>query len=77
MPLEDGYSLIRRVRKLSASAGGKVPAISLTAHARMEDRARAFSAGFQYHLPKPIDVPSLVEAIRKLCPIPRVDAVEA
>lgn len=74
MPHEDGYSLIRRVRKLPASAGGKVPAISLTAHARIEDRTRAFSAGFQRHLPKPIDVPSLVTAIQELCPEPRAEA---
>jgi signal transduction histidine kinase/CheY-like chemotaxis protein len=68
MPVEDGYSLIRRVRKLPPSAGGDVPAISLTAHARTEDRARAFSAGFQRHLPKPIDRSLLVTAIRELRP---------
>jgi signal transduction histidine kinase/ActR/RegA family two-component response regulator len=77
MPAEDGYSLIRRVRKLPASAGGNVPAISLTAHARSEDRTRAFSAGFQRHLPKPIDVPSLVTAIQELCQAPRAKAAEA
>ena len=76
MPAEDGYALIRRVRKLPASAGGNVPAISLTAHARTEDRARAFSAGFQRHLPKPIDVPSLVTAIQELCLEPRAEAAE-
>jgi CheY-like chemotaxis protein len=77
MPAEDGYALIRRVRKLPASAGGNVPAISLTAHARTEDRARAFSAGFQRHLSKPIDVPSLVTAIQELCLEPRARAAEA
>ena len=66
MPGEDGYSLIRRVRALPATAGGATPAISLTAHARSEDRARALAAGFNEHLPKPIDVQRLVQAIREL-----------
>lgn len=64
MPEEDGYGLIRRVRGLSAAAGGGTPAISLTAHAREEDRARALAAGFQAHLPKPVDLPVLISAIR-------------
>jgi signal transduction histidine kinase/CheY-like chemotaxis protein len=66
MPDEDGYALIRRVRALPPAAGGATPAISLTAHARLEDRARALSAGFQEHLPKPVDVPVLVAAILKM-----------
>jgi CheY-like chemotaxis protein len=71
--------LIRRIRKLPPSAGGTVPAISLTAYTRVEDRARAFSAGFQRHLPKPIDIPLLVAAIQDLCPARRsaVKAAEA
>ena len=66
MPGEDGYSVIRRVRTLPPAAGGDVPAISLTAHARSEDRARALASGFQRHLAKPIDFPLLVENIRAL-----------
>jgi signal transduction histidine kinase/ActR/RegA family two-component response regulator len=70
MPREDGYTLLRRIRRLPADAGGDVPAISLTAHARDEDRARAFAAGFQRHLPKPIDVTLLVSAIQDICAAP-------
>jgi signal transduction histidine kinase/ActR/RegA family two-component response regulator len=66
MPGEDGYSLIRRVRQLPTDEGGSTPAISLTAHARNEDRDRALTAGFTEHLPKPIDIPQLVSAIRAL-----------
>jgi CheY-like chemotaxis protein len=68
MPGEDGYALIRRIRELPAAAFGTTPAISLTAHARGEDRARALAAGFQKHLPKPADVPGLVAAILELAP---------
>lgn len=55
MPDEDGYMLIRKVRNLPREKGGTIPAIALTAFGRMEDRVRALSAGFQMHLPKPVE----------------------
>jgi CheY-like chemotaxis protein len=66
MPGEDGYSLIRRIRKLSREEGGMVPAIALTAYARMEDRVRAISAGFQMHIAKPVESAELVTMIASL-----------
>jgi CheY-like chemotaxis protein len=54
------------VRRLSTAAGGRVPAISLTAHARDEDRRHAMDSGFQAHLAKPVNVPLLVTTIRRL-----------
>lgn len=66
MPEEDGYSLIRRVRKLAADAGGEVPAIALTAFARAEDRQLALQAGFQLHLEKPVDPLELQAAAAQL-----------
>jgi signal transduction histidine kinase/ActR/RegA family two-component response regulator len=69
MPGEDGYVLIRRVRQLESRDGGSTPAVSLTAHARNEDRARALASGFQQHLAKPIDVPLLVSTIHALAQV--------
>jgi signal transduction histidine kinase/ActR/RegA family two-component response regulator len=66
MPDEDGYSVMRRIRGATNEHARRIPAISLTAHAREEDRARAFAAGFQDHLPKPIEVSRLAGAIRRL-----------
>lgn len=66
MPGEDGYSLIRRVRRLPPSQGGTIPALSLTAHALDEDRRHAIDSGFQDHLPKPVNLPLLVSSIRTL-----------
>jgi signal transduction histidine kinase/ActR/RegA family two-component response regulator len=66
MPEEDGYSLISRVRQFPPAEGGRIPAISLTAHARSEDRSRALAAGFNEHLPKPIDILQLVTTIHAL-----------
>jgi PAS domain S-box-containing protein len=63
MPDEDGYSLIRRVRKLGAEHGGSVPAIALTGYARSEERARALDAGFHHFLAKPVDAGALVDVI--------------
>jgi PAS domain S-box-containing protein len=63
LPDVDGYDLMRRIRKLPANAGGAMPAIALTAYARTEDRTRAFNAGFQAHLAKPIEPAELVATI--------------
>jgi CheY-like chemotaxis protein len=55
MPGEDGYAFIRRVRELDAGNGARIPAIALSAYARSEDRVRALKAGYQMHVPKPVD----------------------
>jgi len=66
MPGEDGYSLIRAVRKLPPELGGQTPAAALTAYARMEDRLKVLRAGFQIHLPKPIEPVELVTVVANL-----------
>lgn len=63
MPGEDGYSLIRKLRALKPEQGADIPAIALTAMARVEDSEQALSAGFQMHIPKPVDIEELAEAI--------------
>ena len=55
MPNEDGYALIRKVRDLTSEEGGQVPAIALTAFARIQDRLQVLSAGYQMHVPKPVE----------------------
>ncbi|MBE7211258.1 MAG: response regulator [Gluconacetobacter diazotrophicus] len=66
MPGEDGYTLIGKVRALPAGEGGSTPAAALTAYARMEDRTRALRAGFQMHVPKPVDPAELVAVVANL-----------
>jgi signal transduction histidine kinase/ActR/RegA family two-component response regulator len=66
MPHEDGYELIRRVRSLEASQGGRVPAAALTAYARDEDRGQTLAAGFQMHLVKPVNPAELIAAVASL-----------
>jgi CheY-like chemotaxis protein len=66
MPDGDGYTLLRRVRALPVEQGGGTPAIAVTALARGEDRRRAFLAGFQAHLPKPVEPAELFATITSL-----------
>ncbi|HEV2883335.1 MAG TPA: response regulator [Pyrinomonadaceae bacterium] len=63
MPAEDGYDLIKKLRKIRSKKAKELPAVALTAYASKEDRARALAAGFQMHVPKPIEPEVLVMAI--------------
>jgi PAS domain S-box-containing protein len=66
MPGRDGYSLIEQVRTLPRQQGGELPAVALTAYARAEDRTRALLAGFNGHLPKPVDPVELLAVLASL-----------
>lgn len=66
MPGEDGYAFIRRVRSWSGDNGGRTPAVALTAYARVQDRLKAFDAGFDMHVPKPVEPAELVTVIARL-----------
>ena len=59
MPGVDGYDLIKQVRRLPEK-GSKVPAIALTAYTRTEDRLQALRAGYDMHVPKPVELAELV-----------------
>jgi hypothetical protein len=63
MPGEDGYDLIRQVRARSSDRRGEIPAIALTALGRTQDRLKVLSAGYQMHVPKPIEPIELVTVI--------------
>jgi CheY-like chemotaxis protein len=64
MPVEDGYSLIARIR--AAENGKQTPAVALTSYVRVEDRTRALSAGFNMFVPKPVEPNELINAIANL-----------
>ena len=71
LPEEDGYALIREVRDRESERGGFLPALALTGFTRAEDRVRALAAGFQSHLPKPVEPTELTAAIAALARAPR------
>ena len=66
MPDVDGYSLMRRIRALGDGQKSEVAAVALTAYARLEDRTEAMSAGFQNHLPKPVEPAELLAVVHSL-----------
>ncbi|MBX3232387.1 MAG: PAS domain-containing protein [Labilithrix sp.] len=63
MPEKDGRALIRELRGYAATDGGQIPAVALTALARSRDRVEAIAAGFNTHVPKPVDANELVMVI--------------
>ncbi len=67
MPGEDGYEFLAQLRRLPEAEGGNTPAVALTAFARSEDRRRALLAGFQMHLPKPVEPAELLAVASNLC----------
>ncbi|MEJ7699382.1 MAG: ATP-binding protein [Pyrinomonadaceae bacterium] len=66
MPEEDGYSLIERIRELSAEKGGNIPALALSAFASSENKQRALNAGFQKYHTKPFEPDGIIEDIRQI-----------
>jgi PAS domain S-box-containing protein len=66
MPGRDGFWLVREVRERGLDSR-KLPAVALTAYARPEERRGILLAGFQIHLPKPVDHDDLCAAVASLC----------
>jgi PAS domain S-box-containing protein len=66
MPDEDGYSLLARIRKLSAEKGGKIPALALSAFATNENKQKAYDAGFQKYHTKPFEPDGIIQDILEL-----------
>jgi CheY-like chemotaxis protein len=66
LPVVDGWEATRRLKADPATSG--IPIIALTAHAMAEDKEKAIGAGCDDYDTKPIDLPRLVEKIRKFLP---------
>jgi PAS domain S-box-containing protein len=71
MPGESGYDFVRQLRELPASQGGQTPAAALTAYATAQDRMNALRAGFQIHIPKPVQPAELAAVVASLFRTPR------
>jgi CheY-like chemotaxis protein len=66
MPDVDGYELIRIIRE---ERGSRIPAVALTAMARIEDRLKALAAGYQMHVSKPVEPGELITIAAGLVPL--------
>ena len=65
MPDQDGFDLIRQVRDDGHDARD-LPAVALTAFVQKDDARLALLAGFQVHVPKPVDPHDLTSVIASL-----------
>ena len=63
MPGEDGYWLVRELKRLPAEIISDTPVIAATAYGREHPRARVLAAGFAEHLQKPIDPDQLCRLV--------------
>jgi CheY-like chemotaxis protein len=66
MPVEDGFDLIRRVRTHESPRIARVPAIAVTAYAHADDERRVMAAGYQAHVPKPIEPAALAALLARV-----------
>lgn len=66
MPNMDGYTASRKIRGMEREDAKAIPIIALTANAFDEDRNKAFAAGMDGHIAKPIDVGRMVRSIGAL-----------
>lgn len=66
MPDVDGYQFARGLRALPVEQGGRTPLVALTAYTSPQDKRRAFDAGYNHHLPKPVDIDELVRALGQM-----------
>jgi len=65
MPGDDGYWLVREIRRLDDARARTVPVLAVTAFGREHFRARVLAAGFVDHLEKPVDPEALCLAVAR------------
>ena len=65
MPKMDGYEATKRIRKSVRPEVAAIPIIAMTANAFEEDRDKAFKAGMNGYIAKPIDIEVMMETLRK------------
>jgi CheY-like chemotaxis protein len=57
---------MKKLRARESERGGHIPAIALTAYGRREDCLRALSAGYEYHVPKPVEPEKFLAVVASL-----------
>jgi CheY-like chemotaxis protein len=66
MPDLDGYTFMRQVRRSAVERVARIPAAAVTAHVRDDEKRQALAAGFQVHIPKPVDPARLAHVVEHL-----------
>ncbi|MBR4905110.1 MAG: response regulator [Selenomonadaceae bacterium] len=65
MPIMNGYEATRNIRAIRRADTKTVPIVAMTANAFEEDKENAIKAGMDDHLAKPLDIPKLIEMLKK------------
>ena len=66
MPKMDGYMTTREIRTLKNNKKANIPIIAMTANAFEEDKKKAFKAGMNAHIAKPIDIKTILAAFEQV-----------
>ena len=66
MPIMNGYEATKTIRKFKNKKIANIPILAMTANAFEEDKKAAKEAGMNGHLAKPIDVPKLIEELKRI-----------
>ena len=66
MPVMDGITATKTIRSLKHPDAETIPIIAMTANAFAEDRKRAFDAGMNGHIAKPINVDVILENLDRI-----------
>ena len=66
LPDIDGYEVARRLRSSKKAALARIPIIAVTANAMRGDDAKAFEAGCNLHITKPINIQGLIDTVSGL-----------
>ena len=65
LPVMDGLEATRRIRAMKRPDARTIPIIAMTANAFAEDRQRAFAAGMDMHIAKPLEGSEMVETLER------------
>ena len=66
MPKMDGYTATREIRTLRNNKKANIPIIAMTANAFEEDKQKAFEAGMNAHISKPINIEMILHAFDQI-----------
>lgn len=66
MPVMDGYSAARAIRRIGDPVLANIPIIAVSANAFEEDRKKSLESGMNAHLPKPLDIELLFDVISRI-----------
>ena len=63
MPHKNGYQATNAIRRMPDKTKSNIPIIAMTANAFQEDKKKAFNAGMDSFIPKPIDISHLIKVL--------------